>query len=105
MTGNKLEAILKKSGMPVAEDHFETAQKLPYIAYLSQNSANIFADDKVYLKGNIWRVELYTKFRDKISQTLLESALDDESICYEKTTLRIKEERFNQIIYEFTELE
>lgn len=105
MTEQKLEQILKQTNFPLAEDCFEKPQKLPYIAYLKPSSQNFFADNRVYQKGNRWRVELYTRKKDRDPEKLLESILDAHDICYEKERNIYQEERYCQTVYEFEEME
>jgi len=105
LNGELLQAILEQTQLPVAENCFEQEQRLPYIAYLETGSNNFYADNCVYQSACRWKVELYTKPRDRESQRLLENILNQNEICWEKSKVYNKEERYNLVIYEFEEKE
>ena len=61
---SELYELLKELKMPVAYHHFIKAKSPPFIVYYRVNSKNFVADDTIYTKTNIYRIELYTKQKD-----------------------------------------
>lgn len=105
MTLTDIEKILQATGYPVAYSHFVSSSnnpppKPPFIIYLVSHSSNFFADNKVYKKGDILKVELYTKKKDLTIEENLENLLDKNEISYESTETWINSEKLFQKIYE-----
>lgn len=75
------------------------APDLPYICYLETNTNNSFADNKVYKVIRGIDIELYTETKDSASETLVENALNNRSIPWNKTEEYIDTERCYQITY------
>ena len=92
--------ILKSTGLKVAYNNFKTPPPLPYLVYLFTNTNNMAADNKVYKKRNNYQVELYSKLKDIVSEELVEEALDENDIFYDKTETYIDSEGLYQILYE-----
>lgn len=76
------------------------APKLPYICYLETNTSNFNADSKVYVKRQYVDVELYTKMKDPSVEALVEEALNENLIIWEKYEEYISSEEVYQITYE-----
>ena len=100
MTLEKLYAILKDTGFPVAYSHFEVKTKLPFITYLVDGSSNFFADNKVYKKIKNIKIELYTAEKNLEIEENLERLLDENEIAYETDETWIESEKLFQKIYE-----
>lgn len=66
MTMEELVAMLQKTGIPFAYDHFAEGEspEPPFICYLLPGSNNFAADGRVYFKINQVRIELYTDSKD-----------------------------------------
>lgn len=75
------------------------APDLPFICYLETNSNNQFADNKVNHKFKGIDIELYTKNKDTASELLVETALDDNCIPWNKSETYIDSEQCYEIIY------
>ena len=80
----------------------KSAPKLPFIVYYVTSSDNETADNKVYLKRQNVTIELYSQNKDVASENLIEKALDDASIPWEKYEEYIDSEHMYQISYEIT---
>lgn len=91
--------LLKSTGLPVAYHHFTAPPTPPYIVYLFTDSENFGADNRVYVKGDNYQVELYTDKKDLVAEGKIETALDGASIFYDKTELYIETEKLYQVIY------
>ncbi|EKN68071.1 hypothetical protein P9E76_15465 [Schinkia azotoformans] len=100
MTLIELKNILDATGYPVAYSHFNSQPVTPYICYLSTNSSNFMADNKVYSKFNNVLIELYTDKKDLQAERKLEDTLDQHDIPYETSELFIDSEQLYQKLYE-----
>lgn len=76
-----------------------SATNLPFICYLETNTDNAFADNKVYKKIRGIDIELYTEIKDTKSEDLLEEALNNASIPWNKYEQYIDSEKCYQITY------
>lgn len=76
------------------------APKLPFICYLETNTNNFNADAKVYVKRQYVDIELYTRLKSPSVEELVESALDDNKLVWEKYEEYIDSEEVYQITYE-----
>lgn len=75
------------------------APQMPYICYLSTNSNNFFADNKVAQKAESVDIELYTDTKDIASEELVEEKLNANNLPWEKTETYIDSEQCYQITY------
>jgi len=103
MTIEQLAAMLQRSGIPFAYDHFAEGEspEPPFICYLLPGSDNFAADGKVYFKINEVRIELYTDKKDVSVEKRVEDVLDDKGIYYNKSEVWISEERLYEVLYSF----
>lgn len=103
MTFEQLAAMLQETGIPFAYDHFAEGEspEPPFICYLLPGSDNFAADGRVYFKINEVRIELYTDKKDVSVERLVEDALDDRGIFYNKSEVWISEERLYEVLYSF----
>ena len=98
---SELYELLKELKMPVAYHHFIKAKSPPFIVYYRVNSKNFVADDTIYTKTNIYRIELYTKQKDVNKEIEIENLLDRSGIIYEVISESyIESEKIYQAIYE-----
>jgi len=99
----ELYNLLKLLNLPLTYHHFTTPPVPPYIVYLRINSENFEADNKVYRKGDIFHIELYSKLKDTVREKLIEDLFDANEIYYEVISeLYIATESLYQVIYEIT---
>ena len=98
---NDLLELLKQLNIAVAYHHFVNPNSPPFITYLGTGTDNFYADNKVYLKINIIKIELYTLQKDIKLESQLESILDSNEIPYEIIAEGyIESEKVYQVIYE-----
>ena len=76
------------------------APALPYICYMATQTSNFKADNKVYTVIQGIDVELYTKTKDPATEALVEAALDNANIVWEKYEDYIEDENVFMITYE-----
>lgn len=103
MTMEELVAMLRKTGIPFAYDHFTEGEspKPPFICYLLPGSNNFAADGKVYFRINQVRIELYTDSKDLAVERKVEMVLDDSGIFYNKSEVWIQSEKLYEVLYSF----
>ncbi len=102
MTIADLKTILASTGLPVAYLKFpaDDEQDLPVICFRETGTNNFAADDKVFQKISDFDIELYTTFKSPATEALVEQALADASIVWEKTEEYLDTEKCYEIIYE-----
>lgn len=77
MTIQEVKTMLEAVGIPVAYDHYENDQALPYIVFKETSTRTLSRDDAVGVKIATIQVELYTKSRNLTLEELLEAAMAD----------------------------
>lgn len=75
------------------------APKLPFICYLETGANTFYADNKVYSSTDIVDIELYSKYKDKKSEQLIEKALADNNITWTKDRQYLENEKCYETIY------
>ncbi|MGE9883667.1 hypothetical protein [Blautia obeum] len=103
MTIEELAAMLQKTGIPFAYDHFAEGEspEPPFICYLLPGSNNFAADGKVYFRINQVRIELYTDSKDLAVERKVEMVLDESGIFYNKSEVWIQSEKLYEVLYSF----
>lgn len=97
---SKIYEILKKLNIQISYGYFNEKVKPPFICYISEGYTNFGADNKVYLKSENIRIELYSQNKNIDLEKKLENLLDENEIYYEKSEdIFIKEERLVQVNY------
>ena len=75
------------------------APALPFICYVENASNNFIADGKVYLTINSVDIELYTKHKSLTDESLVETALGNAGIVWQKTEQYLTDEQCYEVIY------
>lgn len=101
MTLKELKELLETSQMPVAFNHFKTAQKLPYIVYIIADNNQLAADNVVYHSDPFIQVELYTERKDMDSEATVESLIGP-LFFYTKEEGYLPDEQMYLVTYRFT---
>ena len=99
MTLAEIKTVLDAVGIPVAYDHFETEQAMPYIIYKETSTRTLSRDDSVGVKISTIQVELYTVTKNLTLEETLEGVLD--SFIWNKTLDFDNEDEFYSSFYEF----
>lgn len=92
MTLTEFAKELTKLGLPVAYDHFVTAQKPPFIVYINPSDNTFIADGIVYTKSKNVNLEVYTSKKDLALEKKLESFFYGLEIPYEVDEVWIESE-------------
>ena len=99
MTLAEVKTVLDAVGIPVAYDHFETEQAMPYIIYKETSTRTLSRDDSVGVKISTIQVELYTVNKNLTLEATLEDVLD--SFIWNKTLDFDNEDEYYSSFYEF----
>jgi hypothetical protein len=96
-----LLTLLKSIGLPVTYSHWAPgkAPKPPYVAYLAIDANNFAADNVVYHVATNYQIELYSNQKDPASEALIEAALTEADIYYDKLEAYIDSEKLYQVAY------
>lgn len=95
-----LAETLESTGLPVTFVLWgKNPPPLPYIVYLTPDSENFGADNMVYHSDVNYDIELYSDKKDPASEVLIEAALAENGIYYEKSEVWIASENMYQVVY------
>ena len=99
---DKIVAIAKETGLPVAYDHFAEGESPnpPFLVFLFPASNNFSADGKVYVKISRVNFELYTDKKQPNVENQIETVFDRHGLFYDKSEVWIAEERLYEVLYE-----
>lgn len=75
------------------------APSLPFICYYSSGAESFGADDITYSSMDSVTIELYSARKDRASEALVETALTDNGLYYDKEETYIDNEHCYLIIY------
>lgn len=100
MTHEQIYALLQQLNIPLAYNHFKETQHTPYLIYLTEDTSNFGADNKVYFKVDNWVIELYTDKKELVLEARLEELLEEAELYYEKYEVYIDTENMYQVRYE-----
>jgi len=100
---DELVRIITEMNIPFAYDHFAEGESPdpPFICYLIPGSDNFAADGKVYHHLSPVHLELYTDFKDTVTEAKVETVLDAHEIFYNKTETWIESEKLYEVMYTF----
>lgn len=79
-----LRALLEPLKIPMVRNQFTTAQRPPFIVYLSAAPENAGADNVVWHSAPGFRIELYTTKKEGTIERQVEKLFDDHEIYWEK---------------------
>lgn len=102
MTLTQLQQALKTTGLPVAYGYFDKADdpQLPCITFELAYTSNFLADRIVYHEIQNVDIFLYTTYKDEAAEALVQNALNDAQIFWDKTETYLPEQKVYQILYE-----
>lgn len=103
MTNSQLKRILAESGLPVVYHAWppKRAPEPPYVVFLRTQTAEFYADGKVYFRKSRYRAELYTDQKAPAVEVQLERTLDAAGILWKITDEAfLDEEGLYEILYE-----
>lgn len=102
MTLEQISAILATTKLPVTYRAWPVGDvpALPWIAYIETGSDNFAADGIAYGLIKTVDIELYTKTKDPATEALIEKALTDAGIFWQKSETYIEGEAALEIVYE-----
>jgi len=102
MTYQDILNILSEIDLPFAYDHFAEGESPdpPFAVFLFPRSNNFGADNKVWSKANVLRIEIYTDYKQPDIEAVVEGVLDAHELYYDKTETWIPDERLYEVLYE-----
>ena len=100
MTLKDIHNLLESTGIPTVYLVFDEQDvpDLPIISYQVPYSNNFSADGKVYKEIKHLQIDLYTKYKDEITEQKLEKVLSD--FFWNKETEHLDKEKCFRIKYE-----
>ena len=75
------------------------APSLPFICFVEVESDNFVADCKVYHKITEVDIELYSDFKDTVSENAIETMLNDNLLPWDKAEYYIENGDMVQVVY------
>lgn len=98
---SEIKTMLAETELPVTYLQWQEqgVPELPYICWLMPNSDNFGADDKVYKRGEVLVVELYTRQRDFALEAEVEAMLENYDIFWDKDSTWLDSEMMNETVY------
>lgn len=100
MTLEEFVNLFDGTQVPIAFDHFKTAQKLPYMVYTIISNNNMPADDVVYYTTPQIQLELYSVSKNTTLEATIENVLN--GFFYEKNEGYLFDEQMYMVTYQFT---
>lgn len=105
MDNKELLELLLTTGYPVAYGKHSTDKNCPYMDYVLLYSNNVFGGNRVRGLVNRWQVNLYTKGKNTSHERVVEDALTNAGLCWQKVEGELDKEGVLPIFYEFAEPE
>ena len=102
MTHEEVLEMMEGIGLPYAYDHFAEGESPdpPFVVFLYPSADNFAADGIVYYTANVLHIELYTDKKDPDSEALVETALTENELFFNKSEVWIESERLYEVLYE-----
>lgn len=104
MTQVELYTILKKTGISTCYHSWKASgtadiPDLPWLCYLVVGTKNEAADGQVWAIRTNCNIELYTDNKDLDTEEIVETALNDACIFWDKTETYIDDECMYCVVY------
>jgi hypothetical protein len=94
--------LLLSSGLPVALNHFDTPQKLPYLIYVLLPHNMEAADGINYFDSLNIQIELYTTIKDPAKESAVEKLLTDAGYFFTKDEGYLSDEKMYMVTYQIS---
>ena len=101
MTFKQVAKMIKDIGLPFSYYQFnnDTAVAPPFICYFYTGDNDLLADNSNYQKIENLVVELYTDEKDFANEALIETALNDAGLVYNREESYLDSEKLYMVIY------
>ena len=101
MTFKQVAKMIKDIGLPYSYYQFnnDTAVAPPFICYFYTGDNDLLADNSNYQKIENLVVELYTDEKDFANEALIETALNDAGLVYNREESYLDSEKMHMVIY------
>ncbi len=100
MTYQDIFSMLNETNMPVAYDHFDTPQTLPFVVFVYPNNNDFIADNSNYVEIVNVTIHLYTERKSIATERVLENVLKAHDLVYTKASVWVETEQMQETIYE-----
>jgi hypothetical protein len=105
MTQTELATALETLGLSVAYGEFVNTEENPapappFLCYQFYDNDDLMADNKNAVGLDNYQVELYTDYKDPVTEKLVEDLLEELCIPYHKFEAKLEDEDMYQIVYE-----
>ena len=101
MTLAELKTVLSGTGLPVAYLAFpaDDPPAMPFVVYQEIGSDNFGADNKVWVSHMRIQIDLLCQSKNRITEGLVENALDNADIYWERESSFDDEEDYYRTMY------
>ena len=100
MTYKQVYQMLLEVGIPVAYNHFDTPQELPFICYVYDDDNDLMADNINYQKIRSVSIELYTQNKDFDLEATVEAVLTANELPFSRSEDYLDSERMYMVIFD-----
>ena len=102
MTYDDVVAMAEATGLPFAYDHFAEGESPdpPFLVFLFPGSNNFSADGISYLDVDTLHFELYTDRKSPDVERIVEAALKERGIFYNRSETWLPSEKLYEVLYE-----
>lgn len=94
-----MTAIGSAINAPVAYSHFKGAHEPPYLIYLGDGQEQFEADDTVYWRRNVYRIEYYFDKKDESIEDTIEDLILSAGWQFDKSSDSYIEDTGLSVIY------
>lgn len=102
MTRAEVATMIKGFGLPFAYWAYpeKEAPPLPYVIYYYPEETAETADNKRHATVAVLNIELYTSNKDFEQEAVIEAALDDAEIPFQKAESYLDSEQMFEVLYQ-----
>lgn len=102
MTREEVATMINSIGKPYTYYQFPegTDQAPPFVCFFFSQSDDLYADNSNYQGIEQLNVELYTREKDFVSESRVETVLKNNGLTYHKYEAHLDDENLYQIAYE-----
>lgn len=100
MTLKEISTLIASFGFSCRYSHFTKTPNPPYVVYYYPAENDVYGDNVNYANRRQLFVELYTKQKDFVSETTIETKLKAAGLSWYKQTDFLNDEQLFQTTYE-----
>lgn len=100
MTKQEIANMVRSMGFAWRHEHFSQTPTPPYVVYYFPAENDVHADNSNFVNRRQLHIELFTKTKDDISETAVETELKNAGLTWYKQTDFLNDESLFQTTYE-----